>query len=150
MSSIEDNKIGGSNIVAIIATGIVVNGKIYSPESVQIDGKVKGKIEAGNKIVIGKEGKAEANAKTKDALIAGVFEGNMFASGTVEISSTGKFFGNLTQVEPSLTIAIGGLFKGKSMVSHKRIAPAPKKVRGKKNIKEPESEEAFPAESEDN
>jgi len=41
----------------------------------------------------------------------------MNATGEVEISSTGRFVGNLIQKEALLTIAKGGLFKGESIIS---------------------------------
>ena len=41
----------------------------------------------------------------------------MIASGEVEITTTGKFIGNLTQKDALLTIAKGGLFKGESLIS---------------------------------
>ena len=48
----------------------------------------------------------------------------MNASGEVEISSTGKFIGNLTQKEALLSIARGGLFKGESIISSGSKSPA--------------------------
>lgn len=42
----------------------------------------------------------------------------MHASGQVEITSTGRFIGNLIQENTLLTIEKGGLFKGKSITSN--------------------------------
>jgi cytoskeletal protein CcmA (bactofilin family) len=42
----------------------------------------------------------------------------MHASGQVEITSTGKFIGNLIQDNILLTIEKGGLFKGKSIANN--------------------------------
>jgi len=106
----------GSKNITIIAEGVKIDGKIKCPGSARIDGAVNGEITIENEIVVGKEGKVEANIKTKDALIAGTYKGNMIASGEVEISPTGKFIGNLTQKDALLTIAKGGLFKGESLV----------------------------------
>lgn len=110
------NEIKGSKNLTVIAEGVKVDGKIFSPGSVRVDGKVKGDVSAANDIVIGKEGQIEANINTKDAVIAGSFKGNMKASGEVEITPTGKFTGNLTQKDALLTIARGGLFKGESVI----------------------------------
>jgi len=109
----------GSKNITIIAEGVKVDGKIKCPGSARIDGTVNGEITIENEIVIGKEGKIEANIITKDALIAGTYKGNMIASGEVEISPTGKFIGNLTQKDALLTIAKGGLFKGESLIAFK-------------------------------
>ena len=56
---------------------------------------------------------------TKDAVIAGNYKGDMIATGVVEIKSTGKFTGNITQKNgSSLMIEKGGVFKGKSIVQY--------------------------------
>lgn len=103
--------------LTIIGEGVVIEGNLYSPGTTRIDGKVTGEIIAEKEIIIGKEGRVEAKIKTKDAVIAGNFIGNMIASGEVEISATGKFTGNLIQKDALLTIEKGGMFKGESVIS---------------------------------
>lgn len=111
-------EIKGSKNVTIIAEGVKIDGKINCPGSARIDGSVKGEITIEDEVIIGKEGKVDANIKTKDAIIAGTYKGDMIASGEVEIAATGKFIGNLTQKDALLTIAKGGLFKGESLVGN--------------------------------
>ncbi len=53
--------------------------------------------------------------KIEDAVISGYFKGDIHSSGQVEITSTGRFIGNLIQDKTLLTIEKGGLFKGKSI-----------------------------------
>lgn len=103
--------------LTIIGEGVIIEGSLYSPGTTRIDGKVTGEIIAENEIVIGKEGKVEAKVKTNNAVIAGTFIGDMIVSGEVEITSTGKFSGNLTQKDALLTIEKGGIFKGESIIS---------------------------------
>jgi len=103
--------------LTIIGEGVVINGNLYSPGITRIDGRVTGEITAEKELIIGKEGKVEARIKTKDATIAGNFKGNMIASGEVEITSSGKFIGNLIQKDAMLTIEKGGVFKGESAIS---------------------------------
>lgn len=116
MLSRRDAEIKGTKNLTIIAEGVEVNGKINCPGSLRIDGLVKGEIIIGKDITIGKEGIAEANIKTTSAIIAGTYKGDMAASGEVEVTSTGKFIGNLTQKDAFLTISKGALFKGESIV----------------------------------
>ncbi len=73
-------EIKGSKNLTVIAEGVKVEGKIFSPGSVRGDGKVKGEVSATSDIVIGKEGHIDADINTKDAVIAGSFKGNMKAS----------------------------------------------------------------------
>lgn len=116
MLSRKSTEVKGSKNITIIAEGVKVEGKINCPGSVRIDGAVNGEITIEKDIIIGKEGKVEANIRTKDAVIAGTYKGDMIASGEVEITTTGKFIGNLTQKDALLTIAKGGLFKGESLI----------------------------------
>jgi cytoskeletal protein CcmA (bactofilin family) len=119
----KEPEIKGSKTLTVIAEGVTIEGKVNSPGSTRIDGTVKGEVISDKEVVIGKEGKVNANVQTRNAVIAGSFNGEMNATGEVEISSTGKFVGNLTQKEALLTIAKGGLFKGESIISSGSSAP---------------------------
>lgn len=102
----------------IIEEGVLIEGKIYSKGSTKINGTVKGEVVSEKELIIGKEGKVEANIKTDTLKVLGSFEGEMVTSGEVEITSTGRFVGNLIQEGMTLlTIRKGGLFKGQSIVS---------------------------------
>jgi cytoskeletal protein CcmA (bactofilin family) len=116
-------EIKGSKTLTVIAEGVTIEGKINSPGSTRIDGTIKGEVISDKEVIIGKEGKVNANVQTRNAVIAGTFNGEMNATGEVEISSTGRFIGNLIQKEALLTIAKGGLFKGESIISSGSSAP---------------------------
>jgi len=107
----------GSKTLTIIAEGVRIEGKIYSKGSTRIDGEVTGEIVSENELIIGREGKVEATINTSNATIAGNFKGEMIVSGEIEITSTGRFIGNLTQKDALLTVAKGGLFKGQILIS---------------------------------
>jgi len=106
--------------VTVIADGVKIEGKFYSPGATRIEGNVTGDIESDGKLIIGKDGRVESKIKTRDAVIAGNFKGEMLASGDVEITSTGRFEGNLTQNDPHLMISKGGVFQGSSIVNGKK------------------------------
>jgi cytoskeletal protein CcmA (bactofilin family) len=107
----------GSKTLTIIAEGVKIEGKVYSKGSTRIDGEVFGEIVSENELIIGREGKVEANINTSNATIAGSFKGEMIVSGEIEITATGKFIGNLTQKDALLTVAKGGTFKGQILIS---------------------------------
>ena len=117
MFSKKDVETTGSKSLTIIAEGVIVEGKIHSRGSTRIDGKVDGDIVSQKDFIIGKEGKVKATVKTANAVIAGSFQGEMIASGEVEITPTGKFIGNLTLKDALLTVSKGGLFKGESVIA---------------------------------
>ena len=104
--------------ISLISGGVKIEGKFNFPDSVKIEGEVTGDINCGGVITIGRNAKVESKIKTKDALILGYYEGEMHASGQVEITSTGKFIGNLIQDNILLIIEKGGLFKGKSIINN--------------------------------
>ena len=87
----------GSNDYTVIAEGVKIEGKLFTQGATRINGLVVGDIKSENVLTIGENGKVESNIKTKDAVISGSFKGKMTASGEVEITSSGKFIGNLTQ-----------------------------------------------------
>ena len=78
-----------------------------------------GDIESKGKLTIGRYARVESKIKTENAVIAGDFKGEMLATGEVEITSTGKFEGNLTRSDPLLVISKGGIFRGSSIVNGK-------------------------------
>ncbi len=129
-------EIKGSKTLTVIAEGVTVEGKINSPGSTRIDGTVKGELISDKEIIIGKEGRVNANVQTKNAVIAGTFNGEMNASGEVDISSSGKFIGNLIQKDALLTISKGGLFKGESIISQGNSTP---KINNSRQILEEKS-----------
>jgi cytoskeletal protein CcmA (bactofilin family) len=51
-----------------------------------------------------------ANVQTVDAIIKGHYQGNMIATGNVEITDSGRVTGNITT--DSLVISKGGFFNG--------------------------------------
>ena len=113
-------KNNGSNSLSIISEGVKIEGKIHFLDSVKINGAVIGDIISENILTIGKEGKVESKIKARDVVISGKFEGEIVASGLVEIKPTGRFIGSLTQDNAMLSIEKGGLFKGKSIITGKK------------------------------
>ena len=103
----------------LIAEGARIEGKLYFPGSVKIEGEVSGDINTDNILTIGRGGKVQSSVRTKSAVISGYFTGDMHITESVEITSTGKFIGNLIQDRAQLAIEKGGIFKGKSSVNGK-------------------------------
>ncbi len=87
-----------------------LEGKFNIAESIQIECEIVGEINVEGKLVIGEKGVVRADVHTADALIMGRYEGNMVATGSVEITSTGRVAGNIET--DSLVISKGGFFNG--------------------------------------
>jgi cytoskeletal protein CcmA (bactofilin family) len=100
----------------IITDGVKIDGTISFKGSAKIDGEITGDITSNETITIGRNANVKANMITKNAVISGLFEGTLNASGQVDITSTGKFTGDLIQPSSLLSIEKGGIFKGRSTV----------------------------------
>jgi cytoskeletal protein CcmA (bactofilin family) len=87
-----------------------VEGKFDIYDSIQIECEVGGELNVAGRLVIGEKGVVSADVKTVDAVIMGQYEGNMVATGNVEIAETGRVSGNIQT--DSLVISKGGFFNG--------------------------------------
>ena len=110
----ERHKVVFENITTL-TEGVKIKGRLVFPGSVKIDGEITGDIEVGGNITIGRNAKLLSNIKTKGALISGYIKGDIHSLGQVEITSTGRFIGNLIQDKTLLSVEKGGMFKGRSI-----------------------------------
>jgi cytoskeletal protein CcmA (bactofilin family) len=99
-----------ATLLSITGDFASIEGKFKINDSLHIECEIGGELEVGGRLVIGESGVVNADVRTVDALIMGSFEGNLVATGNVEIASTGRVVGNLKT--DSLVIAKGGFFNG--------------------------------------
>ena len=97
-------------LLTIVGETAKMEGKFDIADSIQIECEVGGELNVGGKLVIGEKGVVNADVQTVDAVILGVYEGNMVATGNVEIATTGRVRGNIRT--DSLVISKGGFFNG--------------------------------------
>jgi cytoskeletal protein CcmA (bactofilin family) len=104
-----------------------LEGKFTIADSIQIECEVAGEINVEGKLVIGEKGVVRADVHTADALIMGRYEGNMVATGNVEITSTGRVAGNIET--DSMVISKGGFFNG-NVIKIQRAEISPERRSG--------------------
>jgi len=97
-------------LLTVMGESARLEGKFNITESIQIECEVAGEINVDGKLVIGERGVVKADVHTTDAIIMGQYEGNMIATGNVEIASSGRVSGNIET--DSLVISKGGFFNG--------------------------------------
>jgi cytoskeletal protein CcmA (bactofilin family) len=97
-------------LLTVVGDNARMEGKFDIADSIQIECEVGGEVNVGGKLVIGEKGVVNANVQTVDAIIMGHYEGNMIATGDVEITETGRVSGNIKT--DSLVISKGGFFNG--------------------------------------
>ncbi|HEX6940116.1 MAG TPA: polymer-forming cytoskeletal protein [Longimicrobiales bacterium] len=98
------------SLLAIRGDHAKIEGKFQIADSLEIQCEIGGELNVGGKLVIGERGIVKADVRTVDAVVMGTYEGNMVASGDVEIASTGRVTGNIKT--DSLVIHKGGFFNG--------------------------------------
>ena len=99
-----------TTLLTVVGDQARMEGKFDIADSIQIECEIGGELAVGGKLVIGEKGVVHADAKTVDAIIMGHYEGNMVATGNVEITETGRVSGNIQT--DSLVISKGGFFNG--------------------------------------
>jgi cytoskeletal protein CcmA (bactofilin family) len=87
-----------------------IEGKFDIADSIEIECEIGGELKVGGKLVIGEKGSVSADVRTVDAVIQGEYKGNMVATGSVEITPSGRVDGNIET--NSLVISKGGFFNG--------------------------------------
>jgi cytoskeletal protein CcmA (bactofilin family) len=97
-------------LLTVRGEGARIEGKFEIADSLEVQCEIGGELDVGGSLVIGERGAVTANVRTVDAIIMGTYEGDMIASGNVEITATGRVTGNLKT--DSLVIAKGGFFNG--------------------------------------
>src|SRR3989441_13077893 len=107
--ALENGKPGSAvPLLTVVGDRARMEGKFDIADSIQIECEIGGEMNVGGKLVIGGKGVVNANVRTVDAIIMGHYEGNMIATGNVEITETGRGSGNITT--DSLVISEGGFF----------------------------------------
>jgi cytoskeletal protein CcmA (bactofilin family) len=97
-------------LLDIVGNTATLEGKFDIADSIRIECEVGGEITVGQRLVIGQNGAVKADVHTVDAVIMGHYEGNLVASGNVEIAATGHVTGTI--VTDSLVISKGAFFSG--------------------------------------
>jgi len=105
-----------SKLQTTISENTLIIGKLFSHGSTKIDGKFNGELISEHGLIVSETGEVFSNVKTENAVIAGVFKGVIVSTGQVEITSCGKFNGNIVQKKESVIIDEGGQFKGGKII----------------------------------
>lgn len=103
------------NIASVIAEGVEIKGDISAQNSMRIDGSVEGKLNIKGDLVVGERGKIKGEVKVANVIVAGKIEGNVVATGRLEITPTGNMGGDISC--SIITIEEGGILEGSSRMS---------------------------------
>ncbi len=111
------------------------NGDLAFKKSLQINGSFEGIINSGGFLVIGENSVVKANIVAKTVILMGTVHGNIEATSKLEITETGKLYGNIRTAQ--LRIADGVVFEGKCEMIKQGEKKARKEVPVKNAVEEP-------------
>lgn len=118
-----------------------MKGELKFSGSFQIDGRFSGTIDSKSTLVIGENGKVDADVNISVIVINGEIKGNIYASERVEINATGRVIGSI--MAPHLIVKEGAYLEASCHTTDK--IPL-KETQEKKEIPEsenPEKKEGF-------
>jgi cytoskeletal protein CcmA (bactofilin family) len=116
------------NLSGFVGSGTVVTGEANFKALMRVDGHLSGKISStSGTLIVGANGKVDANIEVAVATIQGTVNGDIVASQRLEIGRAGKVNGNIQT--PCLVIEQGALFEG----SCKMIKMSAATTKGKSN-----------------
>jgi cytoskeletal protein CcmA (bactofilin family) len=96
----------------VLGRSIIIKGEISGSEDLTIDGKVDGVINVTqSRLTIGPNAEVRAELKVHDAVVLGRCEGNVVATGRVELRKNSALMGDVAAAR--LSIEDGAAMRGK-------------------------------------
>ncbi len=122
----------------ILGQSFVMHGSLMADEDVEIYGQCKGKLETSKKLTIHESATVSADVCVAYAHIAGELIGTIRSTSTLELTVTGKVFGDITT--KTLITAAGAILQGMCVVGELRGSVRPSRVKNKPVEKEGQGE----------
>lgn len=82
-------------IMNVLHKGSTVDGKIKINGSIRLDGKLKGKVDATEAVIVGETGVVEGDIKAKEINVSGKSNGQLIAENRVLLHSTAEIDGDI-------------------------------------------------------
>ena len=102
----------GENTPARIGKSVVINGEVKGSEDLIIDGRLEGTINlSDSRLTIGPNANVAADLTAKDVLILGHVNGNVVASGRVELRAGCVMEGDIRALR--LAVEDNAVFRGR-------------------------------------
>lgn len=105
----------------LIAAGTIFEGKLRTPGSIRIDGRVIGEVTATQNISIGNSGDVDGNVSAKNVTIGGKIKGTIIAQEKLVFESKAIVRGDIRAAK--LVIDEGALFDGKCAMAETKPMP---------------------------
>jgi cytoskeletal protein CcmA (bactofilin family) len=97
----------------VIGPTMVIQGEVYSNESIRVHGRLEGVLQAtDSRVVIEPEGSVKATVRAADVIVRGRLEGETVASGSITVCRDGRLIGEAKTAR--LVVEDGAYVKGKN------------------------------------
>jgi len=111
----------------LLGLSLRVKGDISGTEDLQIDGSIEGRIQLlDRKLTVGTMAKLKADINARDVIVYGYVQGNVHATGKIEIKKGGSVHGDLTTAQ--ILIEDGADFRGSIQIDRGAEKEADKTV----------------------
>ncbi|SRR6056297_2024178 len=110
----EQLDLNGVFINSIIGEGASFSGDISMDGLFRIDGDFRGNIEKADKVLIGRNGRAECSIHAGTVVVGGVVKGDIYSTEKVVVLSTGMVIGNIAT--PRLLVEDGVVLNGRCKI----------------------------------
>jgi cytoskeletal protein CcmA (bactofilin family) len=97
--------------IGFLDEGVRLEGTLELTGTFRVDAQVKGNIISHTRLLLGESARVEGQIEGNQVVIAGRFDGVIFAKGRVEIQAKGVVTGEIHT--PCLVIEPGGIFDGR-------------------------------------
>jgi cytoskeletal protein CcmA (bactofilin family) len=94
----------------ILGKDTFFEGTLEAASGIRIDGRFKGAIKSTGDVIVGENAQVEARVSARNVLIAGEVRGLVEASGKLELTVTGKLYGDLRAAK--IYVEEGAVFLG--------------------------------------
>lgn len=114
-----------TKVTTVIAWDAVLDGNLTTDAPIRVDGTVKGDVASKETALVGMSAMITGSIRGADVLIAGTVKGDAIATGKVELTETGKVYGNITTKH--LVIDENAYFQGNCTMYHPEVEKEDKK-----------------------
>lgn len=112
----------GGELNGFLDAGSLVIGTIRFQDTLRVDGKVQGRIESHNDLVVGDRGEVEGEVCVGILYVSGAVRGRVKAEQKIVVHRGGRLLSDIAT--PALIIEEGGIFEGSCDMARGKDAAA--------------------------
>ncbi len=120
----EEKTIGENKLTGFFDKDTEIKGDLTFEGSFRIDGRFIGKIDSDSVLIVGENGKVEADIKIGNIIINGEVKGTIQAKEKVEINANGRVIG--TVITPKLAVEEGAYLEANCQITNQVSRPETK------------------------